>query len=138
MNCTTPGCTNAAVVQWQKLLDDDAAKSHLESVHQVLAQAAEDKRLTIRIRIAALKDAKDNPPKNLSPQDLVAFQARADQQLEAAQKEHDAIPLTFDLEHQRAGSSMALGACEDHKHDDAEWYAARHAATCSGEKGCGC
>jgi hypothetical protein len=137
-SCSAPGCSSPPVIQWRQLLDDAAVDSHLAALHRRAAAQAEEQRLTVRIRIAALETAIANPPKTLSPDDLRRFQERGRAQIEAAQKEHDAIPLTFDLEHHRAGSYRALGHCEEHQHGDLDWYAVAHAPTCSGEKECGC
>lgn len=125
-------------MQWPKLLDQDAQDAHLNYLHGKLVKHADEQRLNIRFRMAALQDAFAAPPKHLSPEDTVAFQKRASEQIEAARAEHDAIPHTFDVEPHREGSTLGLGACKDHMHEDLEWYGRLHLPTCDDTPTCGC
>lgn len=139
MKCASPGCRNTVIVQWAQLLGDDAVDAHLRQLHQNLLENAEEQRRSIRFRIAALQDAHDSPPKSLSPEDVQAFLKRAETQITATQAEHDAVPVTFDLEHHRAGAHRNLGHCEEHMHADAsDWYARIHQPSCDGTTECGC
>jgi hypothetical protein len=138
MECYKKGCGGTPVIQWVQVHSDEARAAHVAEVEERARQNAEEQKLTLRIQIAALKGAQDNPPKDLSPADIQAFKERADAQMAVIQDKHDAISTTFDLSHHGAGSGISLAACEEHMHDDSEWYARHHASTCSGEVDCGC
>lgn len=134
MKCSTTGCENEAVVQWQKRLAGDHLSSYLTSLHEQLVAQAEEQRLGIRVQIASLQV---DPPPALSAADTQAFQSRVAQQIEDLQQQHDAIPASFDLSHQEEDSTMSQFSCGEHRHDD-EWCARVHKADCSGESDCGC
>jgi hypothetical protein len=119
-------------------MDDAAIDEHLSQLAESLRSVSETNRLSLRVRVAALQDAIDSPPKNLSPEDVKAFQERGAAQLAALQKDHNAIPVEFDLEHHRKDSMVARFACPDHTHDDSDWYTHVHDASCSGTADCGC
>jgi hypothetical protein len=138
MECYQKGCCGAPVIQWVRLHSDEARAAHVAQVEERARQNAESQKLTLRIQIAALKEAQGNPPKDLSPADTQAFKERAEAQMAVIRDKHDAIPAAFDLSHHGVGSNTPLAACAEHLHDDLEWYARHHAPTCSGEVDCGC
>lgn len=145
MRCST--CGEPPVVQWAKTMASAEVDAHVEQLRAQLVASAEDRRLTLRVQIAALQTAHDNPPPGLSPDDTRAFQARATAQVEVIRGEHNAVPTAFGLEHHREGSRRSLYACETHAHTvqadggpelDVEWYAVLHQTTCDGTQECGC
>ena len=138
MICSTQGCPKTAEIQWNKALSADVADQRVQAIAKTLEDSSNDRRLNLRVRIAAIQGAAEDPPKHLSTADLPAFKAQAQRQIDDLQKQHDAIPTSFDLEHHREGACVVLFACPDHQHDDLEWYARMHTPTCSGELGCGC
>lgn len=138
LGCYADGCEKPGAVQWSRLHTPEEAAAAVQAVQAGLTQHLEEERRSLRYRIAALQDAADEPPRHLSPADVQAFKERAASQIKELQEQHDAVPTSVDLRHHQEGSSVALAACEDHKHEDAEWYARAHGPSCSNEPGCGC
>lgn len=141
--CSAGGCGEPPVIQWQKLMSESDVDAHIEHIQRRLEEAAEPRRFDIRVGIAALQEAVDNPPTFLSPKDQERFRERGRAQIEEAQKEHNNVQRTFDLTHQRENSTRAQFHCAKHCHRleedlDWGWYAVAHGVDCSGERGCGC
>lgn len=141
MKCTTEGCSNDATLGWARI-PTDAELEHLAMwVNERHTAYTEDKKLSLRVRIAALTEAKNNPPKLLSPQDREKFEQRAQGQIDDLQQQHDQLKLMLVSVPQLRAEKMiqAVATCPEHKkHEDVDWYARVHQSDCSGELDCGC
>ena len=113
MRCSTEGCDADATVQWQRAATSDETAAHLDRVRAGLARVNDERRLSLRVQIAQLRGARDNPPKHLSEPDRRAFLARADAQIAAAQAEHDAVTNDVDLDH-HLPVTVAVFGCDNH------------------------
>ena len=113
MRCSTEGCDTDATIQWQRAATDDETAAHLDALRAGIARVNDERRLSLRVQIAQLREARDNPPKQLSEPDRRAFLARADAQIAAAQAEHDAITDDVDLDH-HLPVTVAVFGCDEH------------------------
>lgn len=116
MRCSTEGCDADATLQWQRPASDDEAAAHLDGVRAGIARVNDERRLSLRVQVAQLREARDNPPKGLSEPDQRAFLARVDAQIAAAQAEHDAITDVVDLDH-HLPVTVAVFGCEQHSEE---------------------
>ena len=137
MRCSTPDCTADAVIQWQQTGTPEQGAAHVDALRANLVAINEAQRLQIRLGIAQLQFAHDNPLPILSAEDRARFQAQAVAQIEAARAEHNAITDDVNLDH-HAQVTVARFACTEHDHGDLDWYARLHTSTCDGTTGCGC
>ena len=121
-------CDQPATRQWQRAATDTETAAHLDGLRAGFARVNDQRRLSLRIQIAELKAARENPPKHLDEPDRRAFLARADAQITATQGEHDAVADTLHLDH-HLPVTVAVFGCDEHALDE-ERAALLHDAHC--------